>query len=136
MIYAILDSQAKTLTIARAGHEYPLIISNDQQKPIESLESKGMALGMVDNNIFDAVIEEKTYPLQDGDMCLLFTDGITEALNEREEEFSHINLLKFVQQYRTCEPHDFLEKLSNSTHKFVGKQLPSDDVTLLAFKIK
>ena len=85
MIFGILDVQAGTFTFARAGHN-PLILQRKRgsdatsTKP-EFAQPRGLGIGMVKGDRFDARIEEQTLDLTNGDTVVLYTDGFSEAMN-------------------------------------------------------
>ncbi|MFP6854320.1 MAG: GAF domain-containing SpoIIE family protein phosphatase, partial [Opitutales bacterium] len=90
-IYGIIDLKKNTFTFARAGHELPLIIRPGKGKAkslAEYMESEGLALGMVPDELFDEVIADCVTPFNHGDSIVLFTDGVTEAADAADEQFS------------------------------------------------
>ena len=119
LIYAIIDTKENTLTLARAGHELPILYhgNGDNGHKLELIGSEGMALGMVPSDIFDVVLADKTTPFQPGDTLVLYTDGVTEVVDENDEELfkttldhwkdkklphnARIHLFNFMQSYRT-----------------------------------
>ena len=87
MTYAVVDLAARTMTYARAGHT-PLIYrreSGDGEPSVEVLTPDGLVLGLrIDGGeMFERLLTEVTIPLDRGDVLLLFTDGISEAMNAR-----------------------------------------------------
>ena len=94
IIYAIIDTKKQTLTLARAGHELPLLIHSSDATSVVPVASEGMALGMVPSEIFDAVIADGTVPFGSGDVLLMYTDGLTESMNAEGIEFSTQRLMK------------------------------------------
>ncbi|MDR1254642.1 MAG: SpoIIE family protein phosphatase [Puniceicoccales bacterium] len=132
MVYCVLDTGHQTLKISRAGHECPLLVKSDL--PIQKLMPQGIGLGMVPSEIFDNLLEEATYDFNPGDTCILYTDGVTEALNAQNQEFSQQNLLKVVDENRDQPPKELVQKIIESVEKFSGSDRLSDDLTLLIFR--
>jgi sigma-B regulation protein RsbU (phosphoserine phosphatase) len=73
------DSSTKTLTFCNAGHQPPLILRKTKSKKetVEMLHPTGAAIGLIE----EAEFAEKTIELQEEDLLVLYTDGVTEALN-------------------------------------------------------
>ena len=84
LIYAIIDSSTDEIIIARAGHELAMhghCNTKDGLYKTTMIGSEGIALGMVEPELFESVIEDKTIPFVRDDVLLLYTDGITESAN-------------------------------------------------------
>lgn len=99
IIYAILDPDSGEAKFARAGHEPPLLARAGSDGPAVPVKSKGMALGMVSEELFDSVIENASFKMGPGDVLALYTDGLTEASDPGGAEFSAKNWRK---QSRHC----------------------------------
>jgi sigma-B regulation protein RsbU (phosphoserine phosphatase) len=93
-VYGILDIPARTFSWARAGHE-PLIVAHEHE-PIDILKPDGFALGVIDSPTFDDMLEVETIQLRTGDRLLIFTDGLTEAMNMDGEEFGMDRILQVM----------------------------------------
>ncbi len=99
ILYAVIDPGRGEVTLARAGHELPLFLRRDPVTGVPSVAyvgSEGMPLGLVPDEIFSAVIADQTEPFQPGDGLVLYTDGLTEAPNDEEKEFSNARLADAV----------------------------------------
>jgi serine phosphatase RsbU (regulator of sigma subunit) len=83
MIAVALDTENCCFHVARAGHT-PLLIRNGEG--VHSHTPKGFGIGLVNSSMFDRTLEQITIPATEGDVCLLFTDGISEAQNSANEE--------------------------------------------------
>lgn len=136
LIYAIVDMNAHTITIARAGHELPILYANGDGSHgrTELVSSEGMALGMVPSDIFDMVISDKTIPFGAGDLFVLYTDGVTETVNEEEVEFSNNRLSETVASLHESKPEDINQGVMDTLKRFAGKNRPTDDITLITVK--
>ncbi len=136
LIYAIIDMKENTITIARAGHELPVIYKkkNIERGAIELIGSEGMALGMVSSDIFDMVISDKVIPFEPGDIFVLYTDGVTETMNEDEVEFSNVRLGEVVLTMHDHHPAVINGGIMDTLKRFSGKKRPTDDITLITIK--
>src|SRR4030095_3597430 len=97
MTYAVIDMNARTLTHARAGHT-PLIVASNGHSDV--VTPSGMVLGLRLPGAaerFAEVLEEHTRSSAPGDAIVLYTDGITEAMNEKGELFGDEALARVVQ---------------------------------------
>jgi len=136
-IYAIVDTELDIVTIARAGHELPLIGHRDPETGLyraQEVGSDGMALGMVPPELFDAVISDKRIPFEAGDILLLYTDGVTEAVNAEGREFSTGRLADVVKTLRERAVIDLNRGILDSVKRYSGSNAQSDDITLVAVK--
>ncbi len=90
-IYGILQISTRQFSWSRAGHE-PLLVAHDSGE-IDVLKPEGFALGIIDSPDFDQLLDVHTIDLQSGDRVLIFTDGLTEAMNANGEEFGMERIL-------------------------------------------
>src|SRR3979490_893202 len=86
MAYVILDHAHGGVTMARAGHDAPLLYKAKAQT-IAPLKPPGMVVGIDSGNVFDRLTGDFAVPLERGDCLVLYTDGVTEALNSDGNEF-------------------------------------------------
>lgn len=93
-VYGILEVSTRRFTWARAGHE-PLILAHLDDST-DVLAPAGFALGVLGSPDFDQMLEVNSLILQKGDRILLFTDGLTEAMNEQGEEFGMQRILRVL----------------------------------------
>lgn len=137
MLYAVIDTAAQTATFARAGHELPLFSRRNVLTgvPEESyVGSEGMPLGMVPDEIFSAVIADRTEPFGPGDVLVLYTDGITEAPNEEDREFSGPRLADTVRTLHNRGARELNDGILEQVHRFAGSTAQRDDLTLVTVK--
>ena len=91
MTYAVVDTQARTMRLARAGHN-PLIQLEAATGRTRVLAPQGLGLGIDPGDRFDDILEEVELPLSPGDHFLFFTDGLSEAMNASAELFGEQRL--------------------------------------------
>lgn len=138
---AVIDTQRGTLTIARGGHERPILYTADVKnhkvagcKSLEFLDSKGIALGMAKPEVFYSVITEVSRPYKIGDVLVFYTDGLTEERNAEGEEFGASRLAAAVMNKGHCTAKELNEHILGEVKKFSGKDTFSDDVTLVSIR--
>jgi len=128
VFYAILDPQTGTLTYTSGGHNPPLLIRRNGQ--VESLRARGIVLGIVEY----IELEEKCVTLEPGDVLVLYTDGVTDAINADEEEFGLTRLTEVIQRTRKQSPSDIIAAINSEVMAFVGNTPQFDDFTLAVLK--
>ena len=138
MTYAVLDLEAHTMTYSRAGHT-PLIHlpARGGDRRARFLVPSGMVLGLkVDNGEkFAAVLEEATIPLEPGDLFVLFTDGITEAMDANEELFGEERLGALIEEHADLPFEELRERILREVRAFAGEPGPHDDMTLILLRV-
>ncbi|MGH9348843.1 MAG: PP2C family protein-serine/threonine phosphatase [Vicinamibacterales bacterium] len=142
MTYAIVDMQARTLTYARAGH-CPLIYlpaPNGAGRPcdVQILAPDGLVLGLKidDGAMFERLLQEDTVALTAGDLFVLFTDGISEAMNPADECFGETRLGDLVHEHGHLPSEELRERILREIRSFVGTASQHDDMTMLLLKVQ
>ena len=129
--YLVIDLKNNRVRFANAGHPKPLCLRPEANE-LFSLSLLGKdpepALGVVD----DFQYSTGEHVLSGRDILLLYTDGLFEALNSRDEMYGEDRLAEFVQQHAQLEPEDLLEGLVGDVRHFSGRAQFEDDVCLLA----
>ncbi len=139
MIYGLIDVQNNELIFARAGHELPLICHQSENalgKKVCTLmpHSEGMALGMVPTRIFRSVIQDKCIPFSREDICLLYTDGLTESLNPEGTQFSSTRLSAALTESCLGSAAKINQDIIDCVKLFCGQVRAVDDLTVLTIK--
>lgn len=129
LFYGILDIYDKTFTYSNAGHDFPFLLTKDGD--LRTLEKGGIILGMFDNSAY----EEETVQLKPGDSMLLYTDGITEATNEKDETFEKERLLELLRNNQDHSAQNLSQKIVDSVITFQGTNPQSDDITLVMVRV-
>jgi len=128
LIYGILDIQNHTVRYSNGGHNHPILLR--QGDGITELETTGMLLGVME----DATYDESELSLESGDILVLYSDGITEAMNNEDDEFGLDRLSEIVQDY-SGESADILQQqILASVREHTGDVPQSDDITLMIIK--
>ncbi|MFQ5675521.1 MAG: SpoIIE family protein phosphatase, partial [bacterium] len=135
VFYLIIDSKKRSLNYASAGHN-PMILYRPTTKQTYYLNPKGFPIGvkLPQEDFFKNYIESDTIKLAKDDILLLYTDGITEAMNSKRELFSEERLQKVLHDYGDLDAESFVEKLKDSIYSFTEGNPQYDDITLVAIK--
>jgi phosphoserine phosphatase RsbU/P len=120
-----LDPASRTLTSINAGHNAPIL--RRTSGAIERLEAGGLPLGIRSG----ASYESASTTLHPGDLLVVFTDGVVEAENEKQEEFGEPRLLGLVSGMHAGRAAQSLQAVMGSLDAFVGSARQHDDITCL-----
>lgn len=127
--YGILDLNTGEFRFCNAGHNPPYIFTEDGTiKPIET--EVGIALGVVD----DLFGPENTVSLQKNDTLVLYTDGVSEAMNAQDELYGNPRLESFLRTAKGLSINQLFEGILSDVSAFVKGHHQSDDITLLLVK--
>lgn len=135
MIYAIFDVELNQLQIARAGHN-PIIIKAAGKDTCDIYKPAGLALGLENGVVFSRTIKDEIIPISEGDQIIFYTDGFTEAMNNKKEEFGEQSLINLIAAKKEKTASDLLMNITNEVNKFIGKEKPHDDMTMVCIRIK
>lgn len=130
LFYAILDPQKRRLTFVNAGHNPPLLFSSGSPG-VSLLNAKGIAPGMID----EVDREPVEVTLSPGDVVVLYTDGVTEAANEHDEEYGIGRLSALVEASKGLPTKEIISAIVQDVRRFTGKRPQSDDITLMVLKV-
>ena len=137
MLYAIVDVAANDVTFSRAGHELPLFVRRDPEHGGYSADfvgSEGMSLGMVSDDIFSAATFDHREPFRPGDVLVLYTDGLTEAPNDVEKEFSGARLADATHALHHVSASEINDGILAAMQRFTGETPQRDDFTVVTVK--
>lgn len=127
VFYAVLDTLTGQFIYSNAGHLAPFMFSADKQ-PKKLSRTQGMALGVLDNIEFS----ECSFEFEPGDCLFMYSDGITEAFNQQDQQFGDANLIKCLIAVAEQEPEQMIKHLVNAVKDFEGTAPQSDDLTAIA----
>jgi sigma-B regulation protein RsbU (phosphoserine phosphatase) len=134
MTYAVVDTTARRMRYARAGHN-PLIQLQARTGKSVVLAPAGLGLGLDPGRRFDEVLEESEVALEPGDFFLFFTDGLSEAMNPGSELFGEGRLRRILEASASLGSEELRERILEEVRHFVGDALPHDDMTLVVLKV-
>jgi sigma-B regulation protein RsbU (phosphoserine phosphatase) len=132
-IIALFDLDKRVVKICRAGHN-PVIYSSNGTLTL--LKHKGMGLGLENETVFNAHLEEVEIDISNDSIFVFYSDGLTEAMNKNREEFGTEQVLRIVGDYKNYDSNVIQEQLINSVNHFRGEAEQNDDITLVITKIK
>jgi len=130
MFYLHYDADARQTSFASAGHNPPLVWRSESRR-CEWLDAEGLILGVKRKVDF----EEKQTQLREGDILLLYTDGITEAASPSGELFGEERLCTLLGECHGMTPHQIVDHLLMRVRAFSGAQSLTDDVSLVIMKV-
>lgn len=135
MAYAILDADRRTVAYARAGHNPILLVRTDGDG--DFLNAPGVTLGAVASTTLETIMRVETIDLRPGDLLLLYTDGVTEAMNTRSDEYGDERLIAFARSIaRTrATAREVVDALLRDVRTFAGRAAQHDDITVVAVRV-
>jgi len=154
--YGLYDDNFRTLTYVNAGHNPPMLFqslkdvvyrSASQAPALESLSSlvlghagrgemKRLETGGTVIGLFpEACYQQETIQMHSGDILLIFSDGVSEAMNSREEEFGEARLAALINSHPQLSAVDLRDLILRQIAEFVKDAPQHDDVTLVVAKV-
>ncbi|MCD6163579.1 MAG: SpoIIE family protein phosphatase [candidate division Zixibacteria bacterium] len=137
IFFIVLDSKERQISFASAGHN-PMILYRKDTEKCYFLNPKGIPLGMTlpDDISFGGALKTDKLKLKKDDMLVIYTDGITEAMNNRSEQYGNDRLINFIKENSYFSPEEFVQKLDKDLVQFTGNAPQNDDITLVVVKEK
>jgi sigma-B regulation protein RsbU (phosphoserine phosphatase) len=126
VVYGVLAPDGR-LTYSNAGHNPPILVG---RAGVRRLETGGLILGLFPH----ATYEEETLQLEDGDTLVVFSDGVTEALNSAGDEFGEERLLPCVEEHCRLPTELLLDRVLATVRTFAASAAQNDDVTALVLR--
>ena len=128
LFVGILDPGTGVLSYCNAGHNAPVLTGKEPR------------FLKVESNIPVGVETEwkykgQSHALAPGTTMVLYTDGLTEAENDRHDQFGEPRILDVIRNASACDPESIVKELTDAVQSFVGKAEQSDDLTMLALRI-
>jgi hypothetical protein len=134
LFLGVLDPATRTLTYARAGHN-PTVWRSPLNHATELLRPAGMGLGLNQGKIFNATLKVASLQLAPQDALFFYSDGITEAMNVKQEEFGEERLMALAEKTDGLPAESALEAIMTDLKAFLGSIAPQDDQTLVVLKV-
>ena len=128
------DSSTQTLSFSNAGHQPALVLHKNKSKKeaVEMLWPTGAAIGLVE----EAEFAEKTIELNEEDLLVLYTDGVTEAVNLQNQEFGRERLIELSEQVNKGSAKQIVQKIRQGIEEFSEGRPFADDTTIVICKFK
>ncbi len=130
VFYGVWDPRTKTLTYANGGHNPPLLLREDGESCL--LKAPGIALGVLPQ----IDLQSQSVQINKGDSLLLYTDGVTEAINEDYDEFGMERLYWTARAVQRQDAAAIIEAVRESIHDHAGGMPQFDDITMVVLKRK
>jgi sigma-B regulation protein RsbU (phosphoserine phosphatase) len=127
--YGVLDVKNRLLVFSNAGHNPPLIARRDGS--VDTLNEGGVALGVLP----DAHYEERPLELRAGDVVVLYTDGVSEAVSPAGEQFGEERIQQCLHELLDRPAAAIVEGILEAVLEWSGETGPADDLTLLVVKV-
>lgn len=128
--WGMIDSSSKRLTYVNAGHNYPLLIRADGTT--QRLDKGGMILGVMKTTI---PYEQESVHLRSGDLLVLFTDGVSEAMSRDSVEYGEERMLRVLHDHRHESSQDIIASLHHDIRRHADGADQSDDITMMVVKV-
>jgi serine phosphatase RsbU (regulator of sigma subunit) len=134
LIYAVFDLPNRIFTTARAGHN-PIMLLRRQERNATLVSPKGLALGLEHGELFGRNIQEQSLVINSGDVFVLYTDGFTEAMNGRNEEFSEERMIEILSNGANASSQDTIASVRQAVQRFTGNAPQHDDMTMVVVRV-
>ncbi|MEZ4528655.1 MAG: SpoIIE family protein phosphatase [Desulfobacterales bacterium] len=128
--FGLYHHKSAVLSSINAGHNRPMLFRKDREKPIE-LGTGGLALG-----IFETSYRMQEIRMEKEDVLVFYTDGITEAWNEKGMQYETERLVRVVSEHRDRAAADILSEIRKDVKLHVGNAPQSDDLTCAVIRIR
>ncbi len=126
--YGILDPVEHRLCYSNAGHDHPIL--QNGETPHRTLERGGLVLGIMEDVAFD----EESIAIEPGSTLLIYSDGIIDAVNARDEEFGIDRLLTSFRSYGGIPAEEIVDRLMTEVNDFAAGTPQADDMTLVVLR--
>jgi len=135
MFYVYLDSRERTVSFSSAGHN-PIILFRGKTKKTYYLNPSGFPIGITlpDIRLFGEKIQSDRIRLHPDDILVLYTDGITEAMNAKRELYGEERFLAAIRQHGKLPVGEFVKSIKEDIQGFTGGYEQNDDITFVAIK--
>lgn len=137
LFYIILDSKDRVVSYASAGHN-PMLLYRKETDEVFFLNPPGFPVGisLPDPELFAKTIDIERVQLQQDDLLLVYTDGVTEAMNAAREQYGEQRLIQCAREHSGKSAEEFIEALNRDVAAFTGGNAQNDDITVVAIKEK
>ncbi|UCH65260.1 MAG: SpoIIE family protein phosphatase [Ignavibacterium sp.] len=128
LFLGIVNIKSNEIKYCNAGHNNPYHF--DESNQLKELDAGGLILGFQP----DSSYEEGKIPFQQDDLLVLFSDGITEAMNDKNEEFGEERLTELITKYKSDDAYKMIDRIIDEVNLFTEGVAQSDDITLMIIK--
>ena len=128
LFYALLDTSEHTLCYSNAGHDNPYLLSHKGEP--RRLKVGGIPLSMIESFPYS----EETISIEPGDLLVICSDGIAEAMDINQVQFGEEKLGGILHELRTASPATVIEQIIGAVRAHAGTAPQADDITIVAVK--
>jgi sigma-B regulation protein RsbU (phosphoserine phosphatase) len=133
MAYLILDENGNDITLCRAGHDAPLLYEA-ATGAVRKLNPPGMAIGIDSGDVFERITHDFALQMESDDCLILYTDGITEALDSKGNEYGIKRMIEAIQESARKGAAGIRKHLTDDLMDFIGSYPQNDDITLIVIR--
>lgn len=133
--YFEIDTSKSKVSFARAGH-CPTLYYSAQNKKLEYFKNKGLGLGILRNSNFEKYVQVNEFQYSAGDVIVLYTDGITEAVNSRNEQFGYERLSDALMKFTSQTPEQISNGIFGALYEFCEEDSLDDDYSMVVVKFR
>ncbi|MEM9283342.1 MAG: SpoIIE family protein phosphatase [Verrucomicrobiota bacterium] len=133
LLYLILERGSNEITMARAGHEPPLLFRRESET-IETIEPPGLAAGIDEGPVFKRAVKDHRFRMERGDILFLYTDGLIEAQDGDGDEYGIERLSAAVKKFSNMSSEDLASSVTGEIEEFSTGMSQIDDITLIAIE--
>ena len=135
MAYLVLAEDTNEVTLCRAGHDAPLFYSAST-RTVEKLNPPGMALGIDNGDVFERITRDFSLRMEPDDCLILYTDGVTEALDSKGAEYGLKRMIQSIQASAHEGAAGIKKRVTDDLLNFIGNYPQNDDITLIVIRKK
>lgn len=133
LVYAYFDLKRNVVHIARAGHLPPVLI---KRGTVKFLKLPGAGIGLMPTHSFRKLLKTLKFKLEENDLLVFYSDGIIEALNEKNEEFGYERFEKIIISTSSKCSDEIVNTIYNEVINYQGEMHQVDDITIVVVKWK
>jgi sigma-B regulation protein RsbU (phosphoserine phosphatase) len=134
VMYVVLNTVKRTLLVTSAGHN-PMVLWRKATNTCHLVNPNGLALGIDRGPLFDKTIKEQKIQLHQGDRFVLFTDGVVESMNIKQEQLGSHRMYLLVKQYAEKGSNEFSNLIATVLENHKGEAPQHDDITMVTVRI-
>lgn len=134
LIGASIENEG-SLKVCSAGHN-PFLYFNSASNSFKMINPKGIGIGLKDNGLFEKTLEEEVIKPSTNDIIIFYTDGLTEAMNERKTQFGIERLQTLIKNNKDKTAVELKELIIREIKNFIGNDYQHDDLTFIILKAK
>jgi sigma-B regulation protein RsbU (phosphoserine phosphatase) len=129
--YLVFDQEKREIVYANAAH-HPLLVYKSRQGKLVEVDTPGLPIGIERSTVY----KQKRFPVEKGDLLLLYTDGVVEAMNQGGEQYTMGRLRRVVEKNSVLPAEELLDFIKDDLRDFVGPARQHDDQTMLLMKFQ